>query len=106
MSSGSPSCTARKDQRTTFFWGTRRRPGSCGADDDPTLRRELWERRFGPSQLATDACQFKSNQTTLTELAAVALLIIRVGELDGLGGASGAAYPEPPEPLLAHVTGA
>ena len=66
---------------------------SCGADDGPTLRRELWERRFGPSQLATDACQFKSNQTTLTELAAVALVHLdNLEELERRLGASGAAY--------------
>ena len=59
----------------------------------PTLRRELWERRFGPSQLATDACQFKSNQTTLTELAAVALVHLdNLEELERRLGASGAAY--------------
>ena len=57
------------------------------------LRRELWERRFGPSQLATDACQFKSNQTTLTELAAVALVHLdNLEELERRLGASGAAY--------------
>ena len=66
--------------------GVHDRDMGCGASS-------AQERRFGPSQLATDACQFKSNQTTLTELAAVALVHLdNLEELERRLGASGAAY--------------